>query len=55
VDILRSWSSWKLTTSGLGVSQQLKALSDGTIAGVKLGSTSIGVNRISDLIVAALI
>jgi len=55
MNILRSRSYRKLSTSMLCSSEKLKTLCDGNIVRIKFCSTSISINSVSNLIVAALI
>lgn len=53
--VLRTGSSWKLTTIGLRILEKLEALGDGGIARIKLGSAGIRVDGISDLVIATFV
>jgi len=55
MNILRSRGYRKLSTSMLCSSEKLKTLGDGNIVRIKFCSTSISINGVSNLIVAALV
>jgi hypothetical protein len=55
MDVLRTWCSRKLTTSCLGILQELQALSDGNIAGIELCCTGVCIDGVGNLVVATLV
>ena len=55
MDILRARGGGESLPRGLSIPQQLQALCDGGVGGVELRGTGVGVNRVRNLVVAALI
>jgi len=55
VDILRTRCSWQLTSSSLSILEKLEALCNGGVTRIQLARSGIGIDGVSDLVIATFI